>query len=52
MAVLWIHDLRRSRWKEGRQVMGTREGRKVGRRSMGDRTQKREKLEALETTGK
>lgn len=52
MGVLWIQDLRRSRWKEGRQVMGTRGGRKVGCRSMGDRRWKREKLEALETTGK
>lgn len=40
---LWIPDLRR-RWKKGMQGMGTREGRKAGRRrSMGDREQKGEK---------
>lgn len=51
MRVRWIQDLRRSRWKEGRHVMGTREGREVGCRSMGDRRQRRE-TGALETTGK
>lgn len=38
----WNHDLRRSGWKEQRQVIGTREGRKAGREvSMGDRRQER-----------
>lgn len=36
---------------EGRKVKGTREGRKAGRRSMGDRRQKGEKLGALDTLG-